>query len=237
MSLQFGQMLGNNSMKKQIHITHYSDVLCVWAYVSQVRINELINNFGDNVDLEFLFFSVFGNAVEKIDKAWENKGGRQAYSKRVQEIVSQFGHLSIHSDIWMKDAPLSSLPCHLYLCAAQLAEENGKLDGGTFTELIWQMRKSFFSEAKDISNIAIIREIIEEQNLPLTELESSISNGKAYAVLSRHMQNALDSYVRASPTLTFNEDRQRLTGNVGYRIMEANVRELLERPEEQQTWC
>ena len=51
------------------------------------------------------------------------------------------------------------------------------------------------------------------------------------------MQRALDSHVRASPTLIFNEDRQRLTGNVRYRIIEANVRELLERPETQQTWC
>ena len=61
---------------KQIQITHFSDVLCVWAYVSQVRINELIDNFGENVDFEYLFFSVFGNAVGKIDKAWEKKGGR-----------------------------------------------------------------------------------------------------------------------------------------------------------------
>ena len=34
-----------------------------------------------------------------------------------------------------------------------------------------------------------------------------------------------------------NEDRQRLTGNVGYRVIEANVRELLERPSAQHSWC
>jgi predicted DsbA family dithiol-disulfide isomerase len=222
---------------KQIHITHYSDVLCVWAYVSQVRINELIENFGKNIDFEFLFFPVFGNAADKIDKAWENKGGREEYSQHVQKIVHEFGHLDVHPDVWVKDTPHSSLPCHVYLCAAHLAEENGKLAKGTFTQLAWQMRKSFFSEAKDISNIAIIREIIEEQNLPLSEFEFNISNGKAYAVLSEHMQSAVEKQVRSSPTLTFNEDRQRLSGNVGYRILEANIRELLERPEDQQTWC
>ncbi len=222
---------------KQIQIKHFSDVLCVWAYVSQIRINELIDNYGESVDFEYLFFSVFGNAVAKLDTAWESKGGREAYSQHVQKIVQEFGHLEVHEDVWMKDAPQSSMPCHLYLCAAQLAEENGKLETGTFAQLAWQMRQSFFSEAKDISDIAIIREIIEEQGLPLAEFEFNISNGKAYAVLSDHMQRALDKHVRASPTLTFNEDRQRLTGNVGYRIIEANVRELLERPEEQQTWC
>lgn len=222
---------------KKIQITHFSDVLCVWAYVSQVRINELIDNFGENVDFEYLFFSVFGNALGKIDKAWENKGGRKAYSQHVQKIVSEFGHLEVHTDVWVKDAPHSSLPCHLYLCAAQIAEKNGTLESGSFNQLAWQMRKSFFSEARNISNNKIIREIIEEQRLPISEFEVNISNGKAYAVLSEHMQNALDKQVRSSPTLTFNEDRQRLTGNVGYRILEANVRELLERPGDQQTWC
>lgn len=222
---------------KQIQITHFSDVLCVWAYVSQIRINELVDNFGNKVDFEYLFFSVFGNALGKIDKAWANKGGREAYSYHVQEIVSEFGHLDVHADVWQKNAPHSSTPCHLFLCAAQLAEENGTLETGTFTQLAWQMRKSFFAEARDISNIAIIREIIEEQGLPVSEFELNIANGKAYAVLSDHMQRAQDKQVRSSPTLSFNEDRQRLTGNVGYRILEANVRELLERPEEQQTWC
>jgi predicted DsbA family dithiol-disulfide isomerase len=222
---------------KKIHITHYSDILCIWAYVSQIRINELIDNFGNNIDLEFLFFSVFGNAVEKIETQWKSKGGRCAYNQHIHEVANQFGHLTVHPDVWLKDAPVSSLPCHLYLCAAQLAESYDKLECGAFTELAWQMRKSFFSEGKDISNVAIIREIIEEKGLPLSELESSITNGKAYAVLSKHMQRSLDSLVRASPTLTFNEERQRLTGNVGYRIIEANVRELLECPEAQQTWC
>ncbi len=220
-----------------LKISHYSDVLCVWAYVSQVRINELIDNFGDKVELEYLFFPVFGNAIEKVDKNWESKGGRKGYSKHVKEVVAQFGHLPVHDSIWVNDAPASSLPCHLYLCAAQLAEKNGQLPAGAFTSLGWAMRTAFFADAKDISSISVIHEIIEEQQLQHAAFESVLANGKAYAVLSEHMKQAMEKVVRASPTLTFNEDRQRLTGNVGYRIIEANVRELLERPESQQTWC
>jgi predicted DsbA family dithiol-disulfide isomerase len=222
---------------KQIQISHYSDVLCVWAYVSQIRIDELIDNFGESVDVDYLFFSVFGNALEKLDKSWEDRGGREAYSLHVQKIISDFGHLDVHPDVWVKNAPQSSLPSHLYLCAAQLAEKHELIEPGSFARLAWQMRKAFFAEAKDISCIKIIKEIIEEQGLPFAEFETVISNGKAYSVVCRHMHAAIDKSVRSSPTLTFNEDRQRLTGNVGYRILEANIRELLERPEDQQTWC
>ncbi len=222
---------------KKINITHFSDVLCVWAYVSQIRIDELINNFGKDIELEYLFFSVFGNTVPKITKQWENKGGHKGYSEHVQGVVKKFGHLPVHSDVWVKDAPVSSFPSHLYLCATQLAERDEKLEHGTFSELAWKLRQAFFAEAKDISNIKVLREVVEEKQISVSKLESYIVNGKAYAALSDQMQRAVEGNVRASPTLTFNEDRQRLTGNVGYRIIEANVRELLERPEAQQTWC
>ena len=222
---------------KKIQVSHYSDVLCVWAYVSQIRIDELIENFGESIEVDYFLFSVFGNAIQKLEHSWKEKGGLQAYNEHVHKIVSDFGHLKVHPDVWIKNAPESSLPCHLYLCAAQLTENNNEIETGSFSRLAWKMRTSFFAEGKDISNVNVINEILEEEGLPIGEFDKVIANGKAYAAVCRHMHNALDNNVRSSPTLTFNEDRQRLTGNVGYRILEANIRELLEKPEEQQTWC
>jgi predicted DsbA family dithiol-disulfide isomerase len=45
--------------------------------------------------------------------------------------------------------------------------------------------------------------------------------------------------VQGSPTYVFNDGRQLLYGNVGYRIIEANVRELLSAPpaEGAPSWC
>jgi len=43
--------------------------------------------------------------------------------------------------------------------------------------------------------------------------------------------------IQASPTLLFNEGRQRLSGNVGYRIIEANIRDLIEGAPGQLSWC
>ena len=45
------------------------------------------------------------------------------------------------------------------------------------------------------------------------------------------------SGVWSSPTMTFNEGRQTLAGNVGYRVVEANVRELIRNPHDQASWC
>lgn len=222
---------------EKIKISHYSDVLCVWAYVSQIRMDELADNFGDSIDVDYYFFSVFGNALEKLNKAWQEKEGLEGYNKHVRKVVANFGHLDVHPDVWLKNAPHSSLPSHLYLCAAQLLEKNEIIETESFCKLTWKIRQSFFSEGSDISNVSVINEILEAQGLPVAEFEKVITNGEAHAIVCKHMHNALDNNVRSSPTLTFNEDRQRLTGNVGYRILEASIRELLERPEEQQTWC
>lgn len=43
--------------------------------------------------------------------------------------------------------------------------------------------------------------------------------------------------VSVSPTLIFNERQQRLNGNVGYRVIEANTRELLDNPTSEQSRC
>ena len=47
-----------------------------------------------------------------------------------------------------------------------------------------------------------------------------------------------DEYrVEGSPTYVLNQGRQKLYGNLGYRIIEANVQEILSRPEHQASWC
>ncbi len=51
------------------------------------------------------------------------------------------------------------------------------------------------------------------------------------------MELVKEHNVTVSPTLIFNEGRQRLNGNVGYRVIEANIRELLHNPAGEHSWC
>jgi predicted DsbA family dithiol-disulfide isomerase len=56
-------------------------------------------------------------------------------------------------------------------------------------------------------------------------------------LLSKDFDLIKEHQVSVSPTLIFNEGRQRLNGNVGYRVIEANIRELLNNPPNEQSWC
>jgi len=220
-----------------VRVTHYSDILCIWAYVCQIRVDELQRNFAGQVELNYCLFPVFGATHEKFDSSWGSRGGVEAYNRHVLEISQQFSHVSVHQDIWLKSAPHSSLPAHLHLLATRLMVQEGKAPEDSFARLAEKMRQAFFAELQDISNADVLLALIEQAELPVNDICQKIQSGQAYAAMASDIQHAQNLSIRSSPTMLFNEDRQRLAGNVGYRIIEANIRELLEQPEAQQTWC
>lgn len=223
----------------KIRIQHFSDVLCVWAYVSQIRVDELKQQFGDEVEMEYHFVQVFGQAHQKLEAQWGQRGGAEAYGKHVKEVVAKFDHVPVHADIWVRNAPHSSLPAHLFLCALKLPEpQQADSHGNTaFERAAWAVREAFFRDLVDISQRRELLRIAEKLALPVNQIEAALDSGAAHALLSEDMAMARDQSVRASPTLLFNEGRQVLTGNVGYRVIEANVRELLCVPADQSSWC
>lgn len=223
----------------KVKIQHFSDVLCVWAYVSQVRVDELKQQFGGQIEMDYHFVQVFGHAHQKLESQWSQRGGAQAYGNHVKEVVEKFGHVPLHADVWARNAPRSSLPAHLFLSALKLLEtEAVDADGKTiFERAAWAVREAFFRDLVDISQRSELMKIAEKLELPLGEIEANLDNGAAHALLSEDIAMARDQSVRASPTMLFNEGRQVLTGNVGYRVIEANVRELLRTPADQSSWC
>jgi len=80
-------------------------------------------------------------------------------------------------------------------------------------------------------------DIADRVDLDLAELKRVLASGAAHARLTDDLAIAAQGAVRASPTLIFNDGRQVLSGNVGYRVLEANIRELLRSPGVQQSWC
>lgn len=222
-----------------IRISYFSDVLCVWAYIAQIRLEELKTNFQDKISIDYHFVSIFGNAREKLENRWRDRGGLKGYSDHVHEVAKKFNHVTVHPDIWTKTVPLSSMSCHLFLQAIQLLEIKGVIERSqqTFEKATWACREAFFTQLADVSDRKVQLAIAEELGLPVGVIEAQIDSGEAYAQLSKDFDFVKEQSVSVSPTLIFNEGRQRLNGNVGYRVIEANIRELLNNPPEEQSWC
>ena len=96
---------------------------------------------------------------------------------------------------------------------------------------------AFFQDGMDVSQQSQLFGVAERAGVDLAGLERVMESGAAHAQLAADIGAAAKIPVRASPTLMLNENRQLLAGNVGYRVLEASVRELLRSPDDQRSWC
>lgn len=223
-------------------ITYYSDVLCIWAYVAQERLDELYREHGSDISVKQRFVSVFGDVPGKIDASWKDRDGYEGYARHVKSVADRFPHVRLSSDTWVHTRPTSSLSPHLFLKAialweqAQHAIEPKRLP---ITESItWAFRRGFFAEARDISERTVQQELARPFGVPANEVAGLLDTGVAHAALSADYQSAEKARIEGSPTFLINEGRQKLYGNVGFRIIEANIRELLREPSaDQASWC
>jgi predicted DsbA family dithiol-disulfide isomerase len=220
--------------------SYFSDLLCVWAYVSQRRIDELTSTFSEQIALDLHFFSVFGSVQRKLQRGWSDRGGAGGYSDHVKEVVSLFEDIEVHPDVWKVNTPESSVPCHIFLSATRLLAQGDHREGNRLVgDAARELRLAFFRDCRDISARDVQLAVAEDLGYPRTEIEGHLHSGRAHTVFHDDQELAHEHAIRVSPTLLFDSGRQRLTGNVGYRVIEANVRELLQRPEpgEQASWC
>lgn len=220
-----------------IQVDHFSDVLCIWAYVSQIRVDELTSEFGDKVAVDFHFFPVFGDVPGKMEKGWSHRGGVKAYSEHVLSVAAKFDHVTVNPDVWVRNTPQSSLPAHLWLSAVKMVEQKGEVEPGSFLRYMQKIRDAFFVEACDISSRDQLMLLAEHTALPVDTIRQQVDSGRAHSSICSNMYKSVELGINSSPTLIFNEGRQKLSGNVGYRIIEANIRELLENPAGQLSWC
>jgi predicted DsbA family dithiol-disulfide isomerase len=116
--------------------------------------------------------------------------------------------------------------------AVELIE--GAERGDRFAE---QLRIAFFTQARDISNDVVLREVLEEIDIPLARVEQASLSGRAHAALAADMHAANTARISGSPTWSLNEGRQVLFGNVGYRVIQANLEEFLNNDKPGASWC
>jgi predicted DsbA family dithiol-disulfide isomerase len=222
-------------MSEPLRIQLFSDVLCVFAYVGDVRFQKIREDFGADVTIAHHFINIYGDVRRRIQAS---KKSSSEYGATAREIADRFPHVPVHPDIFRKNVPTSCIPCHVFLSAVRLLEDRKALPNGpAFDRLTWAMREAFFKDLVDVSRRGEQLALAERLSLPVDAIVAVIDSGEAFAELAHDMQLARDLHVPVSPALVLNEGRQLLNGNVGYRVIEANIRELLNHPEIEASWC
>ena len=229
-----------------VRVSYYSDVLCIWAYIAQRRLEELIQKFGNELSIDAHFCSVFPDAWGKIEDKWKSQGGFEGFNRHINEVALKFPHIDVHERLWLETRPRTSASAHLFLKAIEIIERDGNgsdskpqpyLDRIS-TRAAWELRCAFFASAKDISDWKVHNEIADGLGIDYGMVEEKIRSSEAVALLAVDYNLSQKHGVEGSPTFIMNDGRQKLFGNVGYRLIEANVQELLRSaPEAEASWC
>ncbi|TLU66247.1 disulfide bond formation protein DsbA [Thalassotalea litorea] len=215
----------------KIKIDYFTDVLCVWAYINERRIAELNQDYLKQINLSHHYVEIFASVADKMASQWQAKGGYGGFREHVVQAAEQF-QLSVHSSIWQTCKPTSSAPAHLYGKAFQIVFDDN-------AELKWlsAVRQAFFIDGRDISQVAVLDEMVNEQGVESGQIKVAIDSGAAIAALMLDRKTCESWKIKGSPSLVMNQGRQILFGNVGYGIIRANIEELRQNNSSKASWC
>ncbi len=219
-------------MAKNLSLTYYSDVLCVWAHISQARVDEVAQRFSGQISIDYRFCSVFGDTAHKVGVGWAERGGYAGFANHLHEAVSTFNHITLHPELWQRNHPASSTPAHILMKAVQRA------DNRRCEAVLRELRSAFFERCLDISKRTVLEGALEGAGVSVDDVKEAIDSGMAHADLEADHRDQQALMVQGSPTFILNEGRQKLYGNVGYGVIEANIKELLRSPVAgAASWC
>jgi hypothetical protein len=171
-------------------------------------------------------------------------GEYAGFNEHLRKVALQFPHIEVHPDIWLETRPPTSTSAHLFMIAVQHWQHGRETEGqhesggSIFEKLVWAFRCAFFRDGRDIARWDVQCELAGALDVDIDAIEKCIHDGTAFARLAADCQDADKMRIEGSPTFVLNEGRQKLYGNVGFRVIEANIQELLRAPGgDQASWC
>lgn len=213
-------------------INYFTDILCVWAWIAERRIEELNNHFGNKIEINHQYIDLFGDTESRIQDQWTNKGLHKGFGAHVIEAAAPYESAPVNADVWDKVCPTTSANAHMLIKAVELT--CNKSSAVQYAKLL---RKSFFIEAIDISDLQTLFSLLKQENIDADKINLVLNNGKALAALMNDYQKANNYGIKGSPSLVLNDGRQNLFGNVGYKVLKANIEELLDKSCNEASWC
>lgn len=224
-----------------LEVVYFSDLLCVWAYAGQVRVDELRAQMGGKIRLLDRFLNVYGDVPNRIQKhAGDATDPAATYAARMRAVAARFDHTEMSERCFTDVCPQSSNQAHLVLCAVRGMVADGQHgDAEALPKLIRKIRLAFFEEALDVGQLDVLFELLEAEGVARGSVEKRLADGTAMAALSGDLLEKDSLSITGSPTYVLDGGRQKLFGNVGYRVVAANVQELLEADAHRSgaSWC
>ena len=192
-------------MKTKLKIDIVSDVVCPWCTIGYKRLEKAISELGiqEQVEIEWQPFELNPNmpaagqnVTEHITEKYGSTIEQQNQSK--QHMTDVGAELGFKFDYFDEMRMVNTFNAHVLLEYAK--------DFGKQTELKMRLTSAFFSERKDVSDRAILKQALIEVGLNTDEALAKLDNEEA-----RYEVRSKQSYwknlgVNSVPTIVFNSE-------------------------------
>jgi predicted DsbA family dithiol-disulfide isomerase len=212
-------------MTDKIKIDIVSDVVCPWCTIGYKRLEKAISDLGvqDQIDITWQPFELNPamppegqNVQEHIA---EKYGATLEQQKASQQQMAEAGaELGFTFDYYDDMRMVNTFEAHILL---EYAKNFGKQ-----TALKMQLTKAFFSERKDVSQKAILRQALLDVGLNAEEALSELYNDEARQAIRSKQAYWRNLGVNSVPTIVFN-NKSAVTGAQPVHVFKEVITELL----------
>ncbi len=213
--------------RETIPFEYWSDPLCIWAFVSQPKLDRLLGEKRAALEVHYRVVVVFASVPWRFrDGPWKDVGP-EGRATATREIAARFGHDDVDGNVWLEDPPASSWSAGAAVEAVRLAERVGEAPPESCAAYQVALRRALFVDNRNVARREVQLEAAESLDLDRAVIEARLDDGTALAQLAEDQRRKETQGIHGSPTYVFDDGRALLYGNFAEGILRATVDELL----------
>ena len=216
-----------SQIRQPIAFEYWSDPLCIWAFVSEPRLQGVLRDRAELLRVTHRLVVVFGSVPWRFREGPWVEPGPAGRAVATRTIAQRFGRDDVTGQVWTDDAPASSWAPAAAIKAAFAQEAAQESATGSAEAYQCALRDAFFVDNRNIARRRVQLEVAEALGLRVADLEQRLDDGAALAAVWEDQRRKDERYIQGSPTYVFDDGRALLYGNVAPGILEHTVDELL----------
>lgn len=220
-------------MEQRLSFSYWSDPLCVWAFVAQERLDRILAELGEQLEVNYRVVVVFGSLPWRFEHGPWSETGPTGRRQLTRDIAAQHGHPEVDGAFLVGDCPATSWSPAAAIKAVCELERLGEAAAGAGARYQHALRRRLFVENQNVARRSVQLELCEAQDLSRAAVERRLDDGSALARVWEDQNEKDRLRLQGSPTYVFDSGRAMLYGNVAYGVLHATIDELLRglRPE------
>ena len=192
----------NDQHKPQLRVTLFTDYICPFCYIGDLRLQHLQNDY--EVLVNFRFIEIHpdtpaqGTTIDTLDYSDEQWQGMMD------------GLVEMARDEGITLAPVRMLAnSHRALLLAEAVKKEGRDIFYAFNQALY---RKYFLSGRNIGDVDVLRKIAQDSGVSDSVIENAWSDAELEKILQLNMNMAVKAKVSGTPTFFIGQ--QRLTGAV-----------------------